>query len=152
MEVSDWETATRFDEICFSRTSPDQKLRIVKEFQAREGIVAMTGDGVNDAPSLKQADVGVAMGSGSEVAMEASDLVLLGDFSSIVDALLLGRLCFMNLQKSCLYLLPAGSWAELWAVLLSFFFGLPQILSNLQVSSWELCHLGEVALYFSSIV
>ncbi len=133
MEESDWEQICRFDEIVFSRTTPEQKLRIVKEFQARGECVGMTGDGVNDAPSLKQADIGIAMGGGSAVAMEAADMVLLDSFSSIVDALLYGRLVFVNLKKTIGYLLPAGSIAELWAVLLSFFFGLPQILSNLQM-------------------
>ncbi|PWN51634.1 K, P-type ATPase [Violaceomyces palustris] len=133
MDEAAWEQACRYDEIVFSRTTPEQKLRIVKEFQARGGCVGMTGDGVNDAPSLKQADVGIAMGGGSSVAMEAADMILLDSFSSIVDALLYGRLVFSNLKKTVGYLLPAGSYAELWAVLLSFFFGLPQILSNLQM-------------------
>ena len=133
MSEATWEQVCRFDEIVFSRTTPEQKLRIVKEFQARGGCVGMTGDGVNDAPSLKQADIGIAMGGGSSVAMEAADMVLLENFSSIVDALLYGRLVFCNLKKTVGYLLPAGSIAELWAVLLSFFFGLPQILSNLQM-------------------
>ncbi|SPO23940.1 probable K, P-type ATPase (mediates high-affinity potassium or sodium uptake) [Ustilago trichophora] len=133
LEVADWEQICRFDEIVFSRTTPEQKLRIVQEFQARDQCVGMTGDGVNDAPSLKQADIGIAMGGGSAVAMEAADMVLLESFSSIVDALLYGRLVFVNLKKTVGYLLPAGSIAELWAVLLSFFFGLPQILSNLQM-------------------
>lgn len=133
LQPADWEQVCNFDEIVFSRTTPDQKLRIVKEFQQRNGVVAMTGDGVNDAPALKQADCGIAMGSGSEVAIEAADLVLLESFSSFVDALLYGRLCFDNLKKTVAYLLPAGSFAELWAILLSFFFGLPQALSNIQM-------------------
>lgn len=133
LQPQDWEEVCNFDEIVFSRTTPDQKLRIVKEFQARRGVVAMTGDGVNDAPALKQADCGIAMGGGSEVAIEAADLVLLESFSSFVDALLYGRVCFDNLKKTVAYLLPAGSFAELWAVLLSFFFGLPQALSNIQM-------------------
>ncbi|KAJ9474457.1 putative Calcium-transporting ATPase 1 (putative) [Pseudozyma hubeiensis] len=133
LEPSDWEQICRFDEIVFSRTTPEHKLRIVKEFQQRGECVGMTGDGVNDAPSLKQADIGIAMGGGSAVAMEAADMVLLENFSAIVDALLYGRLVFVNLKKTVGYLLPAGSFAELWAVLLSFFFGLPQALSNLQM-------------------
>lgn len=133
LQPSDWDVVCNFDEIVFSRTTPDQKLRIVKEFQARDGVVAMTGDGVNDAPALKQADCGIAMGGGSEVAIEAADLVLLDTFASFVDALLYGRVCFDNLKKTVAYLLPAGSFSELWAVLLSFFFGLPQMLSNIQM-------------------
>lgn len=133
LQPTDWDVVCNFDEIVFSRTTPDQKLRIVKEFQARDGVVAMTGDGVNDAPALKQADCGIAMGGGSEVAIEAADLVLLDTFASFVDALLYGRVCFDNLKKTVAYLLPAGSFAELWAVLLSFFFGLPQMLSNIQM-------------------
>lgn len=133
LEASDWEQICRFDEIVFSRTTPDHKLRIVKEFQQRSECVGMTGDGVNDAPSLKQADIGIAMGGGSAVAMEAADMILLENFSAIIDALLYGRLVFVNLKKTVGYLLPAGSFAELWAVLLSFFFGLPQALSNLQM-------------------
>lgn len=133
LKPEDWEQVCNFDEIVFSRTTPDQKLRIVKEFQQRDGVVAMTGDGVNDAPALKQADCGVAISGGSEVAIEAADLVLLESFSSFVDALMYGRLCFDNLKKTIAYLLPAGSFSELWPVLLSFFFGLPQILSNIQM-------------------
>lgn len=89
-----WDQLCGYQEIVFSRTTPEQKLRIVREFQARDNIVAMTGDGVNDAPSLKAADVGVALGSGSDIAMEAADMVLLDSFAAIVEAVKYGRLVF----------------------------------------------------------
>ncbi|PWN25299.1 calcium ATPase [Jaminaea rosea] len=133
MEQHHWERATRFDEIVFARTTPEQKLRIVTEFQARDGVVSMTGDGANDAPALRQADVGVAIAGGSDIAMESADLVLLDSFSGFVDAMMLGRLCFENLKKTVSYLLPAGCFCELWAILMAFFTGLPQALSNLQM-------------------
>jgi len=89
-----WDRLCQYEEIVFARTTPEQKLRIVKEFQARDNIVAMTGDGVNDAPSLKAADVGVALGSGSDIAIEAADIVLLDSFSAIVEAVKYGRLVY----------------------------------------------------------
>jgi sodium/potassium-transporting ATPase subunit alpha len=103
MNDSQWEQASQYREIIFARTTPEQKLRIVKEFQKRGCIVGMTGDGVNDAPSLKAADVGIAMGGGSDVAMEAADLVLLESFSAIVVAVEYGRLVFDNLKKVTIF-------------------------------------------------
>lgn len=131
-----WKALTEYDEIVFARTTPEQKLRIVREFQAT-GVVAMTGDGVNDAPSLKAADVGIALGSGSDIAIEAADMVLLESFSSIVAAVQYGRVVFDNLKKVICYLLPAGSFAEFWPVMTNVLFGLPQILSSfLMIIIW----------------
>lgn len=126
----DWDVVCGYREIVFARTSPEQKLRIVKEFKARGNAVAVTGDGVNDAPALRAADVGIAISTGSDVAIEAADLVLLDRFDSIVEAIRLGRLVFQNLQKVISYLLPAGSWSEIWPVLLNVFFGVPLPLSS----------------------
>ncbi|CAG8639542.1 12195_t:CDS:2 [Racocetra persica] len=126
-----WDIVITYDEIVFARTTPEQKLRIVQEFQNRDSIVGVTGDGVNDAPALKAANIGIAMGGGSEVAIEAADMVLLdNNFSSIVVALESGRLVFDNLKKVILYLLPAGSWSELLPVLVNVFLGVPLPLST----------------------
>ncbi len=139
-----WGVLTGYDEIVFARTTPEQKLRIVREFQAQGAggggggnVVAMTGDGVNDAPSLKAADVGIAMGGGSDIAVEAADMVLLESFSSIVAAVQYGRVVFDNLKKVVCYLLPAGSFAEFWPVMTNVLFGLPQFLSSfLMIIIW----------------
>ncbi|KAK0556897.1 hypothetical protein OC861_007047, partial [Tilletia horrida] len=85
MNDSHWETVSRFDEIVFARTTPEQKLAIVKCFQARDCVVGMTGDGVNDAPALKQADIGISIMGASEVALESAALVLMDGFGSMVD-------------------------------------------------------------------
>ncbi|CAK7204361.1 hypothetical protein SEUCBS139899_007116 [Sporothrix eucalyptigena] len=125
-------SAAHYPEIVFARTTPDQKLRIVRAFQARGAVVAMTGDGVNDAPALKAADVGIALAGGSDIAVEAADMVLLGGstFASIVEAVRYGRLVFDNMKKIIAYLLPAGSWSEFWPVFTNVILGLPQILSS----------------------
>ncbi|OAQ30593.1 calcium-transporting ATPase 1 [Linnemannia elongata AG-77] len=130
MSPGEWDIVCAYEEIVFARTSPEQKLRIVTEFQHRDGVVAVTGDGVNDAPALKAADVGVAVVSGSDVAIEAADLILLGGFDAIPEAIRLGRLAFQNLQKVIGYLLPAGSWSEVWPVLINVFLGAPLSLSS----------------------
>ena len=130
LNENQWNSLCTYDEVVFARTTPEQKLRIVKEYQAREHLVAMTGDGVNDAPSLKQADIGIAPGSGSDIAIEAADMVLLESFSAIVEAVLYGRVVFDNLKKTICYLLPAGTFSELWPIMTNVIFGLPQILSS----------------------
>ncbi|KAJ3033018.1 hypothetical protein HDV00_006847 [Rhizophlyctis rosea] len=127
---SDWDIIQHYTEIVFARTTPEQKLLIVQSLQHRNNIVAVTGDGVNDSPALRAADVGIAIGSGSDVAIESASLVLLGSFDSIVTAIRLGRLVFQNLQKVISYLLPAGSWSEIWPVLLNVFLGVPLPLSS----------------------
>lgn len=126
----EWDQVCRYEEIVFARTTPEQKLQIVKELQKRDQVVAVTGDGVNDAPALKAADVGIAVVSGSDVAIEAADLVLMGGFDSIPEAIRMGRLVFQNLQKVIGYLLPAGSWSEIWPVLVNAFLGTPLPLSS----------------------
>ncbi|KAJ9634171.1 hypothetical protein H2204_006502 [Knufia peltigerae] len=130
LEEGDWDLTCAYEEVVFGRCTPEHKLRIVKELKHRGFSTAVTGDGVNDAPALKAADVGIAMVNGSDVSLEAADLVLLDQFSSIVDGIRLGRLVFQNLQKVIGYLLPAGSWSEIWPVLLNVFFGVPLPLSS----------------------
>ncbi|QMU08982.1 HAD-IC family P-type ATPase [Levilactobacillus suantsaii] len=108
----------------FARTTPANKLRIVQAQQANHHVVSMTGDGVNDAPALKQADIGVAMGiKGTEVAKEAADMVLVDDdFTDIVAAVFEGRHVFDNIRKTIRFLLPT-SFAEGLVVILSILLG-----------------------------
>lgn len=141
LDEHQWDQLCQYDEIVFARTTPEQKLRIVKEFQARDEIVGMTGDGVNDAPSLKAADIGIALGSGSDIAIEAADMVLLESFGAIVEAVQYGRVVFDNLKKLIAYLIPAGTFSEFWPVMTSVLFGLPQILSSfLMIVIWYVLH------------
>ena len=118
----------------FARTSPEHKLRLVQALQARGQVVAMTGDGVNDAPALKRADAGIAMGArGSEAAREASDFVLADDnFASIVEAVKQGRTVYANLKKTITFLLPVNG-GESISLMIAVLFGLMLPITPLQI-------------------
>lgn len=115
-----------YEEIVFARTSPQQKLLIVESCQRLGEIVAVTGDGVNDSPALRKADIGVAMGiTGSDVAKNAADMILMDDnFASIVTGIEEGRLIFDNLKKSIAYTLTS-SVPEMLPMLVSLLFSIP---------------------------
>ena len=125
--------------VIFARVAPEQKLRIVKALKDSGEIVAVTGDGANDAPSLKEADIGVAMGvSGTDVAREAADIVLLDDsFASIVKAIESGRAIYENIRKFIVYVF-SHNWAELIPFILYAVLGIPLPLLVTQVLAIDL--------------
>jgi Ca2+-transporting ATPase len=118
----------------FARISPEHKLRIVNAFLRHGEVVAMTGDGVNDAPSLKRADIGVAMGiTGTDVSKEASDMILTDDnFATIVEAIREGRSIFQNIRKYLVFLL-SGNLGTVLALVIALLTGMPLPLAAVQV-------------------
>ena len=140
-ELTDAELAGKIEEVnIIARVVPEQKLRIVQAFKANNEIVAMTGDGVNDAPALKAANIGIAMGNkGTDVAREASSLVLLDDnFASIVGAIRSGRKIFDNLQKAMSYIIAIHIPIIGLALLPAFVSSIPLLLMPLHIVFMEL--------------
>lgn len=136
----------------YARVEPAQKLRIVQAWQKEGEVVAMTGDGINDAPALKQADIGVALGSGTDVAKEVSDLVLLTDnFNIILAAIEEGRAIIDNIRKVITYLL-SDSFTEIVLIGVSMLFGWPLPILAAQILWINLIEDGlpDIALAFES--
>ncbi|RJO60259.1 cation-translocating P-type ATPase [candidate division WS5 bacterium] len=127
------------DGVIFARTTPEDKMRIVETLKKQGHIVAVTGDGVNDAPALKSAHIGVAMGiTGTDVSKEASEMVLLNDsFSSIVSAIREGRVVYANTKKFVYYIFSSNA-TEFFVVLIGSFFGLMPI-AAIQILLIDLC-------------
>ncbi|MEG0260792.1 MAG: cation-translocating P-type ATPase [Lysinibacillus sp.] len=132
--MSDEELNHKLDKISvYARVSPENKIRIVRAWQNREAVTAMTGDGVNDAPALKQADIGIAMGTGTDVAKDSAAMILTDDnFVSIVDAVQVGRTVFDNIKKAIGYLF-AGNLGAIIAILYAVTFNLPNPFTALQL-------------------
>ena len=137
-EIEEMDTATLQERVrdvdVFARASPEHKLRLVKAIQANKQIVAMTGDGVNDAPALKKADIGVAMGiKGTEVTKEAAGMVLADDnFASITAAVKEGRTVYNNIEKAILFMLPTNV-AQALVIAVAIFFGFTMPITAPQV-------------------
>ena len=129
-----WDFVLSHNEIVFARTTPEQKLEIVKNCQRLGEVVAVTGDGVNDAPALRQADIGIAMGTvGSDVSRDAANVVLVtNDWSTIVHGIEEGRVIFENLVKSIAYTL-SHLLAEVVPSVLALLIGFPFLISSLLV-------------------
>ncbi|KAF1744568.1 hypothetical protein MXB_884 [Myxobolus squamalis] len=135
MEDIDLDLVIKFHrEIVFARTSPQQKLIIVEAFQRSGCVVAVTGDGVNDSPALRKADIGVAMGiAGSDVAKQAADMILMDDnFASIVTGVQQGRIIFDNLKKSIAYTLTSNI-PEIFPFMVHILCGIPPPLSTVTI-------------------
>jgi Ca2+-transporting ATPase len=134
----------------FARVEPKHKMRIIQAWQNKGEVIAMTGDGINDAPALKKADIGVALGSGTEVAKEVSDLILLSDnFSIIVAAVEEGRGIIDNIRKVITYLL-SSSFTETILIAMALLFGFPLPVTAVQILWVNLIEDGlpDIALAF----
>lgn len=139
MKESDWDFILNHRQIVFARTSPQQKLIIVENCQRQGHIVAVTGDGVNDSPAIKKADIGIAMGiMGSEVSKNAADMILLDDnFASIVKGVEEGRLIFDNLKKSIAYTIQSNI-PEITPFLAFIIFAIPLPLTTFLILAIDL--------------
>lgn len=151
-EIDDEALGRRLDTACvFARVSPHDKLRVVEQLQQQGHVVAVTGDGVNDAPALRRADIGVAMGKGgTEAAREAADVVLLDDsFASIYQAVKVGRFLFENIRKVVFFLLSSGA-GEVVTILGALALGFPLPFTAAQILWINLVTNGlqDVALAF----
>ncbi|MFD1852037.1 cation-translocating P-type ATPase [Oceanobacillus bengalensis] len=132
--LSDEELDKKLEQISvYARVSPENKIRIVRAWQKKDNVAAMTGDGVNDAPALKQADIGVAMGSGTDVAKDSAAMILTDDnFVSIVNAVGVGRTVYDNIKKAISYLF-AGNLGAIIAILYAVIFNLPNPFTAIQL-------------------
>jgi Ca2+-transporting ATPase len=147
-QLSDEELAKAIDTVAvFARVSPHHKVRIVEAFQARNHVVAMTGDGVNDAPALKKANIGVAMGiTGTDVSKESAEMILTDDnYASIVSAVEQGRIIYANIRKFVFYLLTCNL-AEIGVIFLGTLFGWGPPLTAIQLLWLNLITDGAPAL------